>query len=282
MKIAILGCGSMGTALLEGFLAADKSAPGDSSWSYSASVRSQASVERVKRALGSSSEKAEVVANDQTRLAEQADVTILGCQSQDLTTLFKVSGLLKALNGKLVISLLAGESAEQLRKTAREVGGNDIDLHIAPVIPSIGCTEQDSVTLVAKTPSLTEQETGQVKTIFEKIGVVQYFPDSLMNAATAVGAVCHALSIVVNDAIVDASVAMGIPRDMAVGVTAHSLKSSNNLLAKSMTPESLKQAMSTPNGITINAVLNLENAQIRSAVAGSVQKAIQHANAMSG
>lgn len=76
-----------------------------------------------------------------------------------------------------------------------------------------------------------------------------------MDEATATGVASNAQAMVAIDAIVDASVAEGIPRSAAMKLAAASLRSSSGLmLAGGMTPESLKESMSTSNGVTVNPV----------------------------
>lgn len=83
------------------------------------------------------------------------------------------------------------------------------------------------------------------------------------------------------DAIVDASVAEGIPRPEALKLAAACLHSSSALLVKGrMTVESLKEAMSVPKGITINSVLELERGHVRSAVSDTVRHAIHYTRSM--
>lgn len=86
------------------------------------------------------------------------------------------------------------------------------------------------------------------------------------------------------DAIVDASVAEGIPRSAAMKLAAASLRSSSGLLlAGGMTPESLKESMSVPKGVTIliNSVLELERGHVRSAISDAVRYAIHDTRDMS-
>ena len=102
-----------------------------------------------------------------------------------------------------------------------------------------------------------------------------------MDEATATGAACNALVMVAVDAIADASVAQGIPRSLALNLAATTLRSASGLLLSgSMTTESLKESMSVPKGIAINAVLELERGHARSAISNAVELAINHARNM--
>lgn len=78
------------------------------------------------------------------------------------------------------------------------------------------------------------------------------------------------------DAIVDASVAEGIPRLTAIKQATASLRNTAGLLlASGMTPESLKESISVSNS-TINSVLELERGHVRSAISNAVRHAIRY------
>lgn len=145
------------------------------------------------------------------------------------------------------------------------------------LIPSIGAKINDSVTLIAETAHAGHEQQEVTAWMFEQLGQLQWLPESLMDEATAIGAACNALTMVAIDAIVDASVGEGMPRSAAMKVAAASLRSSSGLLlAGGMTPESLKEAMSVPKGITINSVLELERGHARSAISEAVRHAIHY------
>ena len=102
-----------------------------------------------------------------------------------------------------------------------------------------------------------------------------------MNEATGAGAACNALVMVAVDASVDASVAEGMPRATAMRQAAASLRSAAGLLvAGGMSPESSKEAMSVPKGITVNAVLELERGRVRAAMSEAVRGAIRYTRGM--
>ena len=187
-----------------------------------------------------------------------------------------------ALRGKLIVSLLAGVSYDQLANNLGLDTKAGPSHHVLRVIPSIGAMINDSVTLIAETTYADHEQQQITAWIFEQLGQLQWLPQSLMDGATAVGAACNALTIVAIDAIVDASVAEGIPRSAAMKLAVASLRSSSGLLLTGgMTPESLKESMSVPKGITINSVLELERGHARSAISDAVRHAIHYTRKMS-
>ena len=309
----------MGTAILKGLLNTTATR-GDSnpSITYTAWVRSQTSLERLQRALGEDGKQqvnclygGDVIASTIT----PADVVVLGFPPGELKAAFRTPGMADALRGKLIISLLAGVTYDQLegalldpynRQAEPPPPPSEEDYHILRAIPSIGAQINDSVTLLAEailladttllagtTTFATPSHRAVTTWLFNQIGQTYWLPESLMNEATAMTAACNALTIIAVDSIVDASVAEGIPRPAAMKLAAASMRSSAGMLLPStsgggggggggMTPESLKEAMSVPRGITINSVLELERGHVRSAVSDAVRQAIRYTRNMSG
>lgn len=270
----------MGTAILRGLL---NKIPRDGTPTihYSACVRSDESMRRLKSALGEQQDRITCTAGISSfvETAAKSDVVMLGVPPGELSTLSKIDGLATSLRGKITISLLAGTSCDQVLDALAGAGSAEErkQYHVLRVIPSIGAQINDSVTLIARTSHAGEEQQKVCDWLFQQIGGTHNLPENLMDEATAAGAACHALSFVAVDAIVDACVAEGLPRTAAMAIAAQSLRSAAGLLATSMTPESLKEAMSVPKGITINSALELERGQARPAISEAVRNAIRYA-----
>ena len=247
-------------------------------------MRSEASLDRLRNALGDRADAVHCQISDFTEAANKADIVMLGVPPGELESISKTPGLAQAVQGKLIVSLLAGVSCAQVAATLSEQleGGKqeDFEPSVARVIPTIAAQVRDSVTLVAESKALRQDQQQLCTTLFRRIGATQLIPEDLMNEATATGAVCHAIAICAVDAAVDASVAKGLPRAAALSLAANSIRSAAGLLGGEMTPEELKAAMSVPGGITINSVLKLDRANMRFAVADAVGEAIDYTRSM--
>lgn len=275
--------GFIGTAILQGLLKKTSEASKNPVLKYTAWVQSESSLKRLQHELGEARERVNCVAGgDVVDIVKPADAVIFGFPPGQLESVSRVTGLRDALQGKLIISLLAGVSTDQLMAAFRQ-GPTDPgqDLHILRVIPSIGAKINDSVTMIAETACAGSEQQNVMAWIFEQVGQVQWFPEPLMNEATAAGAACNALMMVAVDAIVDASVAEGLSRSAALKLAISSLRSASGLMLHGgMTPESLKEAMSSPRGITINSVLELERGHAHSTISNTVRHAIHYTRNM--
>ncbi|CAK4030525.1 pyrroline-5-carboxylate reductase [Lecanosticta acicola] len=280
-RITILGCGSMGTNLMLGLLRR-----GSSTFRYSAHVNSSASAERLQKDLAGvdSTVKDRVsVSSGNGKLCEAvtgADVVLLGVPPTQLGTLLGCEGLVAELKGKIIVSMLAGVAISQIEDALVSRGFAKQDFHVARIIPTLGAGKGDSVTLLAEAGG---EHMEKVKGFLSQIGAIVPVPESLMNSATAVMAAVHALAIVAVDAVTDASVAAGVPRSVAASIAAESLRSGSGLMsgngAERMTPEQVKAGMSTPGGITLNALVSLD-AKTRPGISSAVREAIEYTKKM--
>ena len=272
----------MGTAILKGLLTKIRQGA-TPSVEYTAWVRSQTSLERLQHDLGEDHSRVNCVGGGNlVETVTPADVVFLGFPPGELTAVFRTTGLADALRGKLIVSLLAGVSCDQLAKVLQRDTKAGSNHHVLRVNPTIGAKINDSVTLIAETAYAGHEQQEVTAWMFEQLGQSHWLPESLMDEATATGAVCNALTMVAVDAIVDASVAMGIPRPAAMKLAPAWLRSSSGLLLNGgMTPGSLKEAMAIPKGITINSVLELERGHARSAISDTVRHAIHYTRNMS-
>ena len=219
---------------------------------------------------------------DFAKASQNADVVMLGVPPGELRSLLEVKGVASSLEGKTIISLLAGVTCADIISALKEFSGDDngASFQVLRAIPSMGALSQKSVTFVSKSSSLEEERSRMCDWIFGQIGEVIHFPESQMNEATAAGAVCHALACVAVDAVTDASVAEGLSRSTALSLAAKALASAAGMLADGMSPETLKESMSVPFGITTNAFLELDSRNVRSGISGTTRHAIKYARSM--
>lgn len=273
----------MGTAIIKGLLTKIRPESGID-FHIIACVRFQDSFQRVKKVLGGEARRIQSATSLHAwvQAVDRADVIMLGIPPGELKSISENMPLCKSLRGKLVVSLLAGASCEQVTEAlgANIESNRTSQFHVIRVVPSIGAQNLDSVTMIADTSDTTDEQKALCEWIFSQIGAVNYLPARLMDEATAMHATCNALTMVAIDAITDAAVAEGIPRSQAQSLTAQSLRSAAALLDTGMTPEAMKQTMSVPQGITINAVLDLERGHARPTISDTTRKAIKYTRTM--
>ena len=247
----------MGTAILQGFLSRTKEQK-IPSIEFTAWVRTPSSLFRLQSALGSDQDQVKCIYGSDI-METSADIVILAFPPDQLNDVVSNPAIAFVRQSKLVISLLAGVSCDQLSKALPPTFGESLFC----VIPTNAAKINDSFTLISEPTGTTGafhlQRRNLTAWLFSQLGEIQWLPESLMDEATATRAACNALTMVGVDAVIDASVAEGLPRYMAQRLAEASLRSALGLLLSgNKTPESLRESMSVLKGVTINSVLELE------------------------
>ncbi|KIW58056.1 hypothetical protein PV05_02606 [Exophiala xenobiotica] len=121
LRIAIVGCGFLGTALLSGII---KSVTGTShDLRFSVTASSDASLDRLRQTFASNHDHVQTITSDNVKAVVDSEVVMLGFQPYQLTAISSHKALLEALQGKLIVSLLAGVSAQQIREAIYPFSG---------------------------------------------------------------------------------------------------------------------------------------------------------------
>ncbi|KAK2070652.1 hypothetical protein P8C59_005129 [Phyllachora maydis] len=211
LTLSILGCGTMGIAILSGILTSlvemqgprplQTPSSGTSTPSleipqrlpsrFIACVRRSESAKRVKSALWEHSSVLKVVQKENVPSVQRSEVIILACKPYMVSEVLGEPGMAKALHGKLLISICAGVTVPQIEKVLHgAVPEHDPDVdgrcRIVRAMPNTASLIRESMTVIASTnPPLPPQVAGLVTWIFKRIGEVVYLPPQTMDASTA-------------------------------------------------------------------------------------------------
>lgn len=197
---------------------------------FIACVRCPESAKRVKQALWAHSASLKVVQKDNVAAVMKAEVILLACKPNAVEELLNEPGIGKALHGKLLISICAGVTVQQLEiilHGAVPVKDPEVDgrCRIVRACPNTTSIVRESMTVIANSePSLPPQTLSLVTWIFKRIGDVVYLPAAKMNASTALCASGPAFFALVLEAAIDGAVAMGLPRAEAQRMAAQTSK----------------------------------------------------------
>ncbi|HZL58049.1 MAG TPA: pyrroline-5-carboxylate reductase dimerization domain-containing protein, partial [Bryobacteraceae bacterium] len=110
--------------------------------------------------------------------------------------------------------------------------------------------------------------------IFSSVGRCAIIEEHYFNAATALSGSGPAYMYLVLEALADAGVKVGLPRDLALQLVAQTmLGSARMVLDTQRHPAALRDDVTTPAGCTIGGLLMLEDGKIRSVLARAVEEA---------
>ena len=192
-----------------------------------------------------------------------------------LKDVLAVPGMREALKGKLLISILAGVTADQIAQTLYDVDIPQSDrCHIVRAMPNTAALIRESMTILNPAdPPLPPNLEKLVNWIFSRVGRVVTLPISNMDASTSLAGSGPAFCALVLEALADGAVAMGVPRAEAQTMAAQAMRGAAGLVLNGEHPAVLREKVSTPGGCTMGGLMVLEEGGVRGVVSRSVREA---------
>ena len=259
MKLGFLGAGAMGGAILSGAVHNGTVKPEDIYViDYSDEIE-----DRFKE-MGCN-----IVASD-AELGEKADIVIVALKPQFAAPALKEIG--KTIGGKAMISIMAGLKTS----TIREMTGADFRLlrtmPNTPALVDCGAFALDSGT------DLTDEEKAFAEELFGHIGIYEWMSEDLIDTACGLSGAGPAYIYLVIEALADGGVAMGLPRQTAMNLAAHTVMGAAKMVIETgQHPGALKDQVCSPGGNTIIGVKTLEDHGVRGAFIDTVINATKRA-----
>jgi len=126
-----------------------------------------------------------------------------------------------------------------------------------------------------------EADLAWAEAILGAVGQVVRVPESLLDAVTGLSGSGPAYVFLVAEALIDAGVLVGLPREVSTTLTIQTLVGSSQMLAESaQTAESLRAAVTSPGGTTAAGLRALEQHGVRAAFLDAVVAATDRSRAM--
>ncbi|MFD4654608.1 pyrroline-5-carboxylate reductase [Kitasatospora sp. NPDC058444] len=254
-KIAFLGTGKIGEALLSGLLRAGKD-PADV---LVTARRPERAVELAAR-YG-------VVAVSNAEAAKLADTLILAVKPQDMGTLLEELAPHVGAD-RLVISAAAGVPTAWFEE--RLAAGTPV----VRVMPNTPVLVDEGMSVISGGSHATEEHLVRAEEIFSSVGKALRLPESQQDAATALSGSGPAYFYFLVEAMTDAGILLGLPRQVAHDLIVQSAIGASVMLRDSGEhPVKLREAVTSPAGTTIAAIRELENHGVRAALLGALEAA---------
>lgn len=207
----------------------------------------------------------------------KAGIVVLAVQPHLLRQLFQEPGVVAALQGKLVVSVMAGVTVQDIKaglteSTASLTAAEKRDPLIVRVMPNINCFVRQSTTVIER-GSVEEDVLRIVSHLFECVGKVFFTEPSTMDACTALCGSSPAFFTVVLEALVDGAISTGLEADEALQMAAHAMMGTASLVQHGWQPTKLRHGVTSPGGSTIQGVLKLEEDRVRWSFAKALEVA---------
>ncbi|PPR04958.1 hypothetical protein CVT24_010416 [Panaeolus cyanescens] len=169
--------------------------------------------------LGALGSTVEVLAGKNLEAVQTADVVLLCCKPQLAYTILSAEGIKEALHGKLLISILAGITMNQLK------GWVLPSTRVVRAMPNTPCKIREGMTVVSNLPPSEHEETDRaiILKIFSSIGRCRFLEEKHFDACTALSGSGPAFACIFMEAMADGGVMMGLPRAEALELAAQSM-----------------------------------------------------------
>ncbi|ODQ65885.1 pyrroline-5-carboxylate reductase [Nadsonia fulvescens var. elongata DSM 6958] len=275
--ICILGCGTMGTAVLNAIILSLKESNTDNAapvpGRFLACVNSQGSADRLKALYG---DQLEIFLGDNSKAVEQSDVVLLGCKPFMADAI--LSPLPKGLfDNKIVISLLAGKTIATLTELTSQSSIVARAMTNTPAKLREGMTVVSLPSGVKLDPSVQQS----IEWIFNQTGKSLFLDEKYQDVATALCGSGPAFVFTIIESLADGAVKMGMPYPVAIECAAQVVNGAAKMVLESGEhPAVLKSKVCTPAGTTIGGIMVLEENGVRSGVAKAVIESTNIATAL--
>lgn len=255
MRVAVVGAGTIGGAIAKAL--------------KKAGYEVTATRRRVEKAKELAEMGIEVIP-DNRKAVEGADVVFIAVKPNKVgEVLEEVSDLIE---GKLVISVVAGISLRELKRLA--------NAKFVRAMPNIAILVGESFT--AYSTDLKGEDIETVEKLLRTFGDCVRIEEEHMDAITGLSGSGPAYVTVFLEAMVYGGLRVGLPRDLAKRASLQTLLGTAKLLMETKAhPAEVREWVITPGGTTIDGVFELEEGKIRTAVMKAVDAATKKSRILS-
>ena len=257
LKVAVLGAGKMGGILLQGFMKNDLLAP----------EQIVATVQHEDRAVALSAQFGVEVSTDNLAAAHWADVILLGVKPVQVPGLIAV--IREALTkDKMLLSFAASVTTASIEDAA------GCALPVVRAMPNTPAMISAGVTALCAGRFCTPAQMAVAQKIFGTVGRTVVVDEKHMDAVTGLSGSGPAFLYIIIEALAEAGVNVGLPRDVATLLAAQTtLGSARMVLETGYHPALLKDQVTTPAGCTVDGILELEEGGLRVTLIKAVKRA---------
>ena len=261
VRVAVLGAGKMGGILLQAFLKQNLFAPD----------QIHATVAHAERAVALSTQWGVDVSTDNLEAASQADLILLGVKP------FQVPDLIDQIRPALTpAKTLVSFAASVKTRSIEEAAGMEIG--VIRAMPNTPSALGAGAAGLCRGRFVTNTQMELAQRIFETVGRTVVVDEKHMDAVTGLSASGPAYIYIIIEALAEAGVKVGLPREIATQLAAQTtFGAAKMVLETGYHPALLKDAVTPPAGCTIDGILELEEGGLRVTLIKAVMRATQRA-----
>ncbi len=253
--IAVMGAGKIGEAVISGLLR--------SGWPVDRLVATERWPERADELT----ERYGIRMLSNADAVAAAEVILISVKPQDAGILMAEIGPIMPAD-KLVVSLCAGLPISFFEKFL------PTGTPVVRVMTNTPAVVEQAMTAISAGPHATGEHLAIAEEMFAPLGRTIRLPESQQDAVTALSGSGPAYFFFLVEAMTDAGILLGLPRQVAHDLIVQTAIGSAIMLRDSGEhPVKLREAVTSPAGTTISAIRELENHGVRAALLAALEAA---------
>ena len=261
VRVAVLGAGKMGGILLQAFLKQNLFAPD----------QIFATVGHAERALALSTQWGVDVSTNNLEAASKADLILIGVKP------FQVPDLIAEIRSALTpAKTLVSFAASVKTRAIEDLAG--MEIAVVRAMPNTPSALGAGAAALCRGRFVTPEKMDLAQRLFETVGRSVVVDEKHMDAVTGLSGSGPAYIYIIIEALAEAGVKVGLPRDIATQLAAQTaFGAAKMVLETGYHPALLKDAVTTPAGCTIDGILELEEGGLRVTLIKAVMRATERA-----
>ena len=265
-KIAVLGVGKIGGTLVSSLLK-NKVVPAAN---LLGSTRHSANHEKIASQFGIK------LFSNNAEMVKLANLVILAVKPQNMKqALTEIKDSITP--NHLIITLAAATSTRFVENILSD------GIPVIRAMPNTPCLVNEGMTVLCPGRFAAPEHLKMAKQIFSSVGRVEVLDnEDLMDAVTALSGSGPGYIYIMIESLAEGGVKAGLPRDLATILAAQSmLGASKMVLETGEHPAKLKDSVTTPAGVTMDGIMELEDGGIRVTLIKAISKAAERSKEIS-
>jgi pyrroline-5-carboxylate reductase len=261
IRVAVLGAGKMGGILLQAFLKEN----------LFATDKIRATVGHAERALALSTQWGVDVSTNNLEAVKQSDLILVGVKPFQVPDL--IAEIRPALTpAKLLVSFAASVKTRSIEETA------GMQIAVVRAMPNTPSALGAGAAALCRGRFVSDAQMQLAQRLFETVGRTVLVDEKHMDAVTGLSGSGPAYLYIIIEALAEAGVKVGLPRDIATQLAAQTAYGAAKMVLETgYHPALLKDAVTTPAGCTIDGILELEEGGLRVTLIKAVMRATERA-----
>ena len=265
-KIAVLGVGRIGEALIAGLLSSGWREPGE----LSASSRREERVAELAERYGVRATSSNIEA------AAGASLVVVSVKPQDIEALLGEIGTAITPEQTVLTVAAATPTATIERYLAAGVP-------VVRAMPNTPSTVHEGIAGLCAGAHADDEHVTLASEALAHLGRVVLVPERAMDAVTAVSGSGPAYFALLAEAMIEAGLLLGLSREISTQLVVQTmLGTAKQLRDEGLHPVELREMVTSPGGTTIAAIRELESAGVRAAFLNAIQAAMTRARELTG